>query len=172
MLQSIHSRFRLSNVLAILFLVGISHPLAAQPPNILFLFADDWGRYASAYAKYEPQNALQALVRTPNIDRIAERGVLFRNAFVSAPSCTPCRSALLSGQHFWRTGQASILQGAKWDSTIPAFPLLLHDAGYHIGESFKVGGLEHPTTLLMVLVNSDTRKLADVAMTSPKMSRR
>ena len=140
MLQSIHSRFRLSNVLAILFLVGISHPLAAQPPNILFLFADDWGRYASAYAKYEPQNALQALVRTPNIDRIAERGVLFRNAFVSAPSCTPCRSALLSGQHFWRTGQASILQGAKWDSTIPAFPLLLHDAGYHIGESFKVWG--------------------------------
>jgi hypothetical protein len=45
---------------------------------------------------------------------------------------------LLSGQHFWRTGQGAILQGAKWDSSIPAFPLLLHESGYHIGESFKV----------------------------------
>jgi len=107
-------------------------------PNILFLFADDWGRYASAYAEHEPENALQSLVRTPNIDRIAQNGVLFRKAFVSAPSCTPCRSALLSGQHFWRTGQGAILQGAKWDSSIPAFPLLLHESGYHIGESFKV----------------------------------
>jgi arylsulfatase A-like enzyme len=104
----------------------------------LFLFADDWGRYASAYAKLEPNEPLQGLVRTPNIDRIAQRGVLFRKAFVSAPSCTPCRSALLSGQHFWRTKEASILQGAKWEPSLPAFPLLLHEAGYHIGESFKV----------------------------------
>lgn len=107
-------------------------------PNFLILFADDWGRYASAYAKHEPDNALQSLVRTPNIDRIAQNGVLFRRAFVSAPSCTPCRSALLSGQHFWRTGQGAILQGAQWDDSIPVFPLLLHKSGYHIGESFKV----------------------------------
>lgn len=116
----------------------------AQSPNVLFLFADDWGRYASAYAMHEPDNPLQSLVRTPNIDRIAKKGVLFRNAFVSAPSCTPCRSALLSGQHFWRTGQGSILQGAKWDTSIPAFPILLHEAGYHIGESFKVWGPGSP----------------------------
>lgn len=140
MLRSNHPRFGFLFIPIVLLLLGINQILSAQSPNILFLFADDWGRYASAYAKYEPENALQSLVRTPNIDRIAKRGVLFRNAFVSAPSCTPCRSALLSGQHFWRTGQASILQGAKWDSTIPAFPLLLHDAGYHIGESFKVWG--------------------------------
>ncbi|MEY4565139.1 MAG: Choline-sulfatase [Planctomycetota bacterium] len=107
-------------------------------PNVLILFADDWGRYASAYSKYESEKTLQSLVRTPNIDRIATNGVLFRKAFVSAPSCTPCRSALLSGQHFWRTGQGAILQGARWDASIPAFPLLLHESGYHIGESFKV----------------------------------
>ena len=106
-------------------------------PNFLILFADDWGRFASAYAAIDP-DPLLSLVRTPNIDRIAQRGVLFRHAFVSAPSCTPCRSALLSGQHFWRTGRGSILQGAVWDPTIPAFPLLLDQAGYHIGETFKV----------------------------------
>jgi arylsulfatase A-like enzyme len=140
MLRSNDPRFRFIFLLSVLWLVGIDQVLSAQSPNILFLFADDWGRYASAYAKHEPENALQSLVRTPNIDRIAKRGVLFRNAFVSAPSCTPCRSALLSGQHFWRTGRASILQGAKWDSAIPAFPLLLQEAGYHIGETFKVWG--------------------------------
>lgn len=110
-----------------------------QRPNFLILFADDWGRYASSYAAID-SDPLQSIVRTPNIDRIARRGAIFRQAFVSAPSCTPCRSALLSGQHFWRTGQGAILQGAIWDPAIPAFPLLLDQAGYHIGETFKVWG--------------------------------
>jgi arylsulfatase A-like enzyme len=78
------------------------------------------------------------VVRTPNFDRVAREGVLVRHAFVSAPSCTPCRSALVSGQHFWRTGRGSILAGAVWDGSQPAFPLLLRDAGYHIGETYKV----------------------------------
>jgi N-sulfoglucosamine sulfohydrolase len=78
------------------------------------------------------------LIRTPHMDRVGAEGVAFRLAFVSAPSCTPCRSALLSGQHFWRTGRGAILQGALWDPSIPAFPLLLREAGYHIGKSHKV----------------------------------
>ena len=77
-------------------------------------------------------------MRTPNFDRVAREGVLFRRAFVSAPSCTPCRSALVSGQHFWRAGRGAILRGAVWDGKLPAFPLMLHDAGYHIGETYKV----------------------------------
>ncbi|MCY3007177.1 MAG: sulfatase-like hydrolase/transferase, partial [Planctomycetota bacterium] len=81
---------------AIVAILSLGSSCLAQRPNILFLFADDYGRYASAYAKHEPNEPLQRLVRTPNIDRIAQRGVLFRKAFVSAPSCTPCRSALLS----------------------------------------------------------------------------
>ena len=106
-------------------------------PNILFAFADDWGRHASAYAKLEP-GGMNDAVQTPNFDRVAREGVLFRRAFVSAPSCTPCRSALLSGQHFWRTGRASILRGAVWDGSDPAYPLMLKEAGYHIGETYKV----------------------------------
>lgn len=107
-------------------------------PNILFAFADDWGRHASAYAKSDGPGTVNDLIKTPNFDRIASEGVLFRNAFVSAPSCTPCRSALLSGQHFWRTGRAAILNGAVWDFSSPAYPLMLRDAGYHIGKSYKV----------------------------------
>lgn len=111
---------------------------AANRPNILFAFADDWGRYASAYAKIEGPRSLNSAIQTPHFDRIAREGVLFKNAFVTAPSCTPCRSSLLSGQYFWRTGQAAILQGARWDPKIPSYPLLLEKAGYHIGQTYKV----------------------------------
>lgn len=113
---------------------------AAERPNILFLFADDWGRYASIYAEVNGPGGINDVVRTPNFDKIARSGVLFRNAHVNAPSCTPCRSALLSGQYFWRTGRGSILRGAVWDDAIPAYPLLLKDAGYHIGKTYKVWG--------------------------------
>ncbi|HEU5430841.1 MAG TPA: sulfatase, partial [Thermomicrobiales bacterium] len=114
--------------------------LAAPPerPNILFCFADDWGRYASAYAGVDGRPSPNQVVKTPNIDRVAREGVLFKHAFVTAPSCTPCRSSLLSGQYFFRTGRGAILQGAQWDSNILSFPLLLQQAGYHIGETYKV----------------------------------
>ena len=107
-------------------------------PNILFAFADDWGRHASIYAQVEGAGSMNDVIKTPNFDRVAKEGVLFTHAFVNAPSCTPCRSSILSGQYFWRTGRAAILQGAVWDSSIPAYPLLLRDSGYEIGKSFKV----------------------------------
>ena len=106
-------------------------------PNVLFCFADDWGRYASVYAN-AGRPSPNDVVKTPNIDGAARRGVRFQNAFVNAPSCTPCRSALLSGRYFFNTGRAAILQGAVWDGSVPAFPLALREAGYHIGKSFKV----------------------------------
>lgn len=107
-------------------------------PNILFCFADDWGRYASCYAATESRPSPNQVVKTPNIDRVAARGVLFKNAFVNSPSCTPCRSSLLSGRYFFATGRAAILQGAIWDGSVPSYPSLVADSGYHIGETWKV----------------------------------
>ena len=114
--------------------------LADSRPNILFAFADDWGRYASVYADeaVDGPGTVNDLIRTPHFDRVADEGVLFPNAFVTAPSCTPCRSSLLSGQYFFRTGRAAILQGAQWDESIPTFPLMLRDSGYRIGKVYKV----------------------------------
>jgi len=131
--------------LALFFAFSVSRHGAAiaeevRRPNVLFLFADDWGRYASIYAAADGAGGINDVVRTPNFDRVAREGVLFRRAFVNAPSCTPCRSSLLSGQYFWRTGRGAILQGAVWDSSIPSWPHLLRDAGYHIGETYKVWG--------------------------------
>jgi N-sulfoglucosamine sulfohydrolase len=107
-------------------------------PNIVFVFADDWGRYASAYAKHEGSRSLNALIDTPNFDRVAREGVIFTNAIVPAPSCTPCRSSILAGQYFWQTGLGAILLGAMWDESIPTYPLELEKAGYHIGYTYKV----------------------------------
>lgn len=107
-------------------------------PNIVFAFADDWGRYASAYRQFEGPNSLNQLIDTPHFDRIAKEGALFQNAFVPAPSCTPCRSSILAGQYFWQTGMGAILEGAIWDESIPTYPLVLEEAGYHIGYTYKV----------------------------------
>ena len=117
---------------------------AAEQPNLLFLFADDWGRCASLLAECDGPSGLHDVVKTPHIDALAHRGVFFRNAHVSAPSCTPCRSALLTGRHFWQTGTGSILRGAVYDDTIPSFPPLLREAGYFLGYSHKVWGPGRP----------------------------
>src|ERR1041385_4765715 len=102
---------------------------ADQRWNILFVFADDWGRYASCYKGLDGRPTINDVVKTPNVDRVAREGVLFRNAFVNAPSCTPCRSSLLSGRYFFNCNRGAILNGAVWDSSIPTFPLMLLDAG-------------------------------------------
>ncbi len=131
---------RLAFVFASLLSVARLAAANATAPrwNILFVFADDWGRYASAYAAIDGKPSLNDVIKTPNVDRIAREGVAFRHAFVNAPSCTPCRSSLLSGRYFFNTGRGAILRGAVWDEAIPSFPLLLRDAGYHIGKSYKV----------------------------------
>lgn len=110
---------------------------STKRPNIVFLFADDWGKYASAYSSIEGTQSVNGLIHTPNFDRIATEGALFTNAFVPAPSCTPCRSSILSGTYFWETGLGAILEGAVWDQSIPSYPLMLENTGYHIGYTYK-----------------------------------
>jgi len=107
-------------------------PAADDRPNILFCLADDWAwPHAGAYG--------DPVVKTPTFDRLAREGVLFEHAFVAAPSCTPCRNALMTGQWHWRLGQ-----GANLWSTLhpkhPVFPLLLEDAGYAVGHWRKAWG--------------------------------
>ena len=67
---------------------------AAAPdsqPNVLFCLADDWGwPHAGAYG--------DSGIKTPTFDRLAKEGALFNHAYVSSPSCTPCRNALITGK--------------------------------------------------------------------------
>jgi len=101
-------------------------------PNILFCIADDWGwPHAGAYG--------DPVVKTPTFDRIADEGVLFQHAFVSSPSCTPSRNAILTGQYFWRLDQGANLHSTL-DVNIPVYPLMLLESGYHVGHWRKCWG--------------------------------
>ncbi len=123
---------------ALFMLVSLAAVAAEKRPNVLFCFADDWGRYASCYAAVDGFASANEVVKTPSMDAVARRGVLFRSAFVNAPSCTPCRSALLSGRYFFNTGRGAILVGAVWDGSVPSWPMVVREAGYHIGKTWKV----------------------------------
>lgn len=101
-------------------------------PNILVVMADDWGwPFARLYG--------DPVVKTPNFERVAREGVLFTQAFVASPSCTPSRAALLTGQHFWRLEESANL----WSTLKPKFrtyPDVLREAGYFTGSHGKGWG--------------------------------
>lgn len=107
-----------------------------ERPNLLLLISDDQSYpHASAYGN--------SVVETPGFDRVARQGALFSRAFVSAPSCTPSRGAILTGQDAWR-----LEQGANLWSALPAgfavYPELLEEAGYFVGYAEK--GRKPPAT--------------------------
>jgi len=120
----------------LLFLLGLfsceKEVELETPPNILFCIADDWGwPHAGVYG--------DSVVQTPTFDRLAHEGLLFEQAYISSPSCTPSRSAVLTGQHFWRLEQAANLWSTL-DREIPVYPLLMKEAGYAIGSWRKSWG--------------------------------
>ena len=99
-------------------------------PNVLWIFADDISPQLACYG--EP------LVRTPNLDRLARDGVVFENAFTTAPVCSASRSAIMTGMHQTSIGAhhhrsnrpphgppMALLQGVR------PMTHLLRDAGYH-----------------------------------------
>lgn len=69
------------------------------------------------------------IVRTPNLDRIAARGVVFRNTYCGSPVCTPSRAGMLSG--VYPSDCDSFCNATVWDGRLPTWPGLLRDAGYH-----------------------------------------
>ena len=82
-------------------------------PNIVFILADDFG-----YTSLNCYGAEKSLVRTPAIDRIAEQGMMFTNAYAAASVCTPTRYSFLMGQYPWR----SQLKHGVWGVESPLLP--------------------------------------------------
>ena len=117
---------------ALFLAVSISAETAPKKPNILFAIADDWGwPHAGAYG--------DPVVKTPTFDRLAKEGLLFNHAYVSSPSCTPSRGAILTGQWHWRLGGAGNLWSVFPDR-LATYPELLEKAGYHVGATGKAWG--------------------------------
>jgi uncharacterized sulfatase len=118
--------------LAVMSPAGTAAALADDRPNILFALADDWAwPHAGVYG--------DKVVKTPTFDRVAAEGMLFHYAFCMAPSCTPSRAAILTGQASHRLEES----GNLWSilrKQYACYPDLLEAAGYHVGYTRKGWG--------------------------------
>jgi len=90
-------------------------------PNIVYLHSHDTGRYVQPYGHAVP---------TPHIQLLAEQGVLFRQAFCAAPTCSPSRAALLTGQCAHSSGMLGLAHRG----------FALHDCDHHLAQVLKRSG--------------------------------
>ncbi len=113
--------------IAAILLAGLSAIGADEKrPNILLLFADD-----------QPQSCLGVAgnkeIKTPNLDRLARRGVFFNNAFVTTAICCSSRASILTGQHMYRHGVTDFKMPLNAEAFQKSYPALLRKAGYRTG---------------------------------------
>ncbi|HXH99615.1 MAG TPA: sulfatase [Sphingobacteriaceae bacterium] len=109
-----------------------------QVPNIVLIIGDDIG--INDFGCYGNKS-----VKTPNIDRIAREGLRFTNFYLTASSCSPSRTSIISGRYPHNTGAAELHTSIS--PSVAIFPELLKNAGYytaqsgkfHIGESARRG---------------------------------
>ena len=101
----------------------------ARRPNFLFVYADDQ-RYdqVGVIQREQRDKARYPWFKTPNMDRLAESGVRFRNAFVTSSLCAPSRAAYLTGRYNHLNGVASNFRSMPLDTVTHA--TLLRQAGY------------------------------------------
>ena len=95
----------------------------AARPNIIVVMVDDlrWDEFGAAGHPF---------VQTPNIDRIADEGVMFRNAFATTPICSPSRASFLTGQYVHTNGIIDNTDRSARSHEMPTFPQALQRAGY------------------------------------------
>jgi N-acetylgalactosamine-6-sulfatase len=113
---------------------------AAVQPNIIFIFADDWG-----YGDLSLHGS--AWIKTPNLDRMADEGIDFMSFTVNNPVCSPSRTAVMTGQfparnsihqHFAAINLNHSRGMPDWlDPDVPMLPRLLKKAGYKTGHFGK-----------------------------------
>ncbi|MFB3825142.1 MAG: sulfatase [Bryobacteraceae bacterium] len=105
---------------------------SATRPNILFAIADDQS-WVHTGATGDP------VVKTPAFDRVAQQGVLFRNAVSMSPGCAPSRAAILTGRSPWQLEEAGT-HASYFPRKFEVFPDMLEGAGYFVGMTAKGAG--------------------------------
>ncbi len=133
---------------AVLLLCGISSTLAEEArPNILFVYTDDHAYQAiSAYGS--------KINQTPNIDRLAGEGMLFRECYVTNSICGPMRAVIQTGKYSHLNG--FLVNGNRFDGNQQTFPKLLQEAGYqtavigkwHLGTHMAPQGYDYSEVLM------------------------
>lgn len=130
--HALHTRSLIHGLVGSILALAAATTVAGNRPNILFCIADDWSwPHASAGG--------DLVVKTPTFDRVAREGMVFTHAFSAAPSCTPSRAAILTGQAPHRLAEGGNLHGFL-PKKFPVYPDLLEDAGYIVGVTRKGWG--------------------------------
>lgn len=111
--------------LILLTALNLLSAVAAQRPNIVFLFSDDHALQAiSAYG-----GRFKDIAPTPNIDRLAKQGAVFERSYCGNSICGPSRASILTGKHShingFRNNDTDRFDGSQW-----TFPKSLQQAGY------------------------------------------
>ncbi len=99
------------------------------PPNILWIVSEDNSPFIGAYG--------DTFAITPNIDRLATEGVLYENAFASAPVCAPARSTLITGMYANSLGTQHMRSANAIPDFVKFFPRYLREAGYYCTNNVK-----------------------------------
>lgn len=145
--MSFPTKFFLAGLLATaLCTTAATASTADAPPNILFIYADDWG-WGDSACHGHPH------IQTPNLDRLAREGTDFHQFTVCNPVCSPSRTAIVTGHFPARHGvhehfashQQNVARGmTDWlDPKVTLLPRLLKEAGYttgHFGKWHLSGG--------------------------------
>jgi N-sulfoglucosamine sulfohydrolase len=132
------------------------------PPNVLYLHSHDTGRYVQPYGYPVP---------TPNIQHLADQGVLFRQAFCAAPVCSGSRAALLTGQCTHATGMLGLAhRGYRLTYPDRHIAHVLRAAGYWSGLVGEQHVSADPTDLgYDHVVDLDSTKVHDVAPAASRL---
>lgn len=104
--------------------VGSAQPTKASPPNIVFIVTDSHRGEALGVAG-------NPFVVTPNLDKLAESGVMYSEAYVTTAICAVSRASLLSGQHRARHGINDFTTSFSPEAMRQTFPMLLKAGGYN-----------------------------------------
>ena len=110
-------------------------------PNIIFLLTDD--------QRWDALGAMgNSIIQTPNLDKLANAGVLFQNGYVTTSICCVSRASILIGQYESRHKINNFTKNFSPEQTNHTYPILLKQAGYNIGFIGKYGvGRKHPEKL-------------------------
>ena len=116
-------------VAAFLVSVFLVVPLAADQPNILWISSEDNGPHLGVYG--------DSYADTPNLDALGEMGMIYRNAWSTAPVCAPARTTIISGMYPPSTGSQHMRSLTRLPADMRMFPQYLREAGYYVSNNSK-----------------------------------
>ena len=100
-----------------------------ERPNILWISTEDHNPIIGAYG--------DEYAHTPNLDRLADEGIVYHNAFVSSPICAPARSAIITGMHATSLGTQNLRSSIEIPDFIKTLPELMREHGYYTSNNAK-----------------------------------